>query len=223
MILYHGSENIVEKPAYGKGKKNNDYGQGFYCTEFENMAREWAVDEHKDGYVNRYRLDETGLSILRLNAPEYSVLHWITLLLKNRQFSLETALAREAYRYLCDQFSIDLRGVDVIIGYRADDSYFSYADDFVNGIISVSQLSAALRLGELGEQVVIRSKKAFSALEYLGSEPVSAEEWYRKKKERDTRARGAYRAMNKSAYVPGELYMVRILDEEVKPDDPRLQ
>jgi hypothetical protein len=223
MLLYHGSAHIIEKPAYGKGKKNNDYGRGFYCTEHEEMAKEWAVDEHLDGYVNRYRLEESGLNILHLGSHEYCVLHWITLLLQNRQFDLETPLAREAYRYLCEHFSVDLQGVDVIVGYRADDSFFSFASDFVEGIISVSQLSAALKLGELGEQVFLRSRRAFAALEYLGSEPVSAEEWYRRKAERDTKARAAYHTINKEAYIPGELYMIRILDEEVKPDDPRLQ
>ena len=33
MILYHGSKDIIEKPIYGQGKKYNDYGLGFYCTD----------------------------------------------------------------------------------------------------------------------------------------------------------------------------------------------
>lgn len=40
--LYHGSENIIEVPEYGKGMRNNDYGRGFYCTEDIELAREWA-------------------------------------------------------------------------------------------------------------------------------------------------------------------------------------
>jgi len=223
MMIYHGSTDIVEKPSYGKGRGDNDYGRGFYCTEYIDMAREWAVDENRDGYVNKYTIDTDGLNILRLNSPEYSILHWITILLKNRSFDLETPLSREAYRYLYDNFSIELEGTDMIIGYRADDSYFSYASDFVDGTISVSRLSMAMHLGELGEQVFIKSRSAFDRLIFIGSEPVSAEEWYIRKSERDTRARNAYRRLNKAAYVPGELYMVRIIDEEVRADDPRLQ
>lgn len=33
MILYHGSDHIIEKPVFGEGKSYNDYGRGFYCTE----------------------------------------------------------------------------------------------------------------------------------------------------------------------------------------------
>lgn len=36
--LYHGSRDIIKKPVYGYGKKYNDYGLGFYCTEDINMA-----------------------------------------------------------------------------------------------------------------------------------------------------------------------------------------
>ncbi|MBQ7680221.1 MAG: DUF3990 domain-containing protein [Butyrivibrio sp.] len=151
------------------------------------------------------------------------MLHWITILLQNRHFELETPLAREAYRYLCSHFDRDLSGMDLIIGYRADDSYFSYASDFIDGVISVSQLSKAMRLGELGAQVFVRSERAFDRLRFVGYEPVSAADWFMKKKERDNRARSAYRNLNKKAYIPGDLYMIRIIDEEVKADDPCLQ
>ena len=33
LTLYHGSVDVIEKPEFGKGKKYNDYGLGFYCTE----------------------------------------------------------------------------------------------------------------------------------------------------------------------------------------------
>ena len=222
MRIYHGSEFSVEKPEYGKGKANNDYGRGFYCTREIDLAREWAVEEDRDGYVNTYDLDENGLKILHLNSDAYCILHWITILLKNRRFELEAPLAKEAYRYLTEHFSVDLSGVDVITGYRADDSYFSYAQDFVSGQISVSQLSKAMRLGMLGEQIVLLSRKAFSKLSFVGAEPVSAAEWFVRKKRRDTQAREAYFRMNKDGYIRGDLYMVHIIDGEVKSNDPRL-
>ncbi|MBP3577789.1 MAG: DUF3990 domain-containing protein, partial [Lachnospiraceae bacterium] len=37
--LYHGSSNIIEKPVFGYGKKYNDYGLGFYCTDSIEMAK----------------------------------------------------------------------------------------------------------------------------------------------------------------------------------------
>lgn len=54
MILYHGSEKIIETPVYGKGNLRNDYGRGFYCTESEELAKEWACSNHRDGFANVY-------------------------------------------------------------------------------------------------------------------------------------------------------------------------
>ena len=53
MILYHGSISIIEQPTFGKGKRHNDYGLGFYCTQSLELAKEWAVEEKRDGYANK--------------------------------------------------------------------------------------------------------------------------------------------------------------------------
>ena len=39
ITLYHGSEQLIEEPTFGKGKGNNDFGLGFYCTESEDLAK----------------------------------------------------------------------------------------------------------------------------------------------------------------------------------------
>ena len=57
ITIYHGSKEIVEVPEFGKGKKNNDFGLGFYCTESDALAKEWAVSSLRDGFSNRYTLD----------------------------------------------------------------------------------------------------------------------------------------------------------------------
>ena len=49
MILYHGSVSIIEQPTFGKGKRHNDYGLGFYCTQSLDLAKEWAVEENRGG------------------------------------------------------------------------------------------------------------------------------------------------------------------------------
>ena len=66
MKIYHGSENIIQKPFYGCGKPYNDYGKGFYCTEHKEMAMEWAVNANRNGYVNSYEIKTDGLSVLRM-------------------------------------------------------------------------------------------------------------------------------------------------------------
>lgn len=62
MIVFHGSEHIVEKPVFRGGKKSNDYGYGFYTTESLDLAKEWACAKNTDGYANRYELNMDGLS-----------------------------------------------------------------------------------------------------------------------------------------------------------------
>lgn len=55
--LYHGSRDIIQQPVFGYGKKYNDYGLGFYCTEDINMAKEWAATANQNGYANCYELE----------------------------------------------------------------------------------------------------------------------------------------------------------------------
>ena len=137
--LYHGSNHIIEHPEFGAGKRYNDYGRGFYCTEQLDMAKEWAVGVGEDGYANCYELDTEGLQILNLNGQGYTILHWLSVLLQNRQVDVPSVLAKDAKEYLIRNFNVDYMNYDVIVGYRADDSYFSFAQDFLNGTISYRQ------------------------------------------------------------------------------------
>ena len=146
----------------------------------------------------------------------------IDVLLENRTFSLDTPLSKEAYSYLTREFHIDLGRKDLVIGYRADDSYFTFAKDFINGAISLGQLSEAMGLGDLGDQIVLKSKKAFEKIRFLDAEEVDSSIWYPKRTMRDEKARAAYRSSDRK-YTRGDIYIVRILDEEIKRDDARLQ
>lgn len=168
ITLFHGSEKVIEHPVFGEGKKHNDFGLGFYCTESEALAKEWAVSSLRDGFANRYTLDTEYLRVLHLNSPDYTILNWIAVLVEHRLFSIKTPVARRAKQYLIDNFSVNVNAYDLITGYRADDSYFDYAESFLNNAISVEQLSQAMRLGKLGEQVVIKSQFAFSNLKFEG-------------------------------------------------------
>lgn len=223
ITLYHGSKDIIQQPEYGKGKPYNDYGLGFYCTHEADMAKEWGVQKDRDGYANKYSLDSDGLSLLNLNDEKYSILTWITILLENRQFELSSPLAQEARQYLLNNFKIEYQNYDLIIGYRADDSYFSFANDFINGGISVKQLSSALRLGKLGLQYVLKSKKAFEQIHFEGYEVAPSSIWYAKKVTRDFNARQDYFDSRKNSRERGDLFITQIIDEEIKNEDLRLR
>ena len=221
--LYHGSPKIIEKPIFGYGKPYNDYGLGFYCTDSLEMAKEWGAGKDRDGYANCYELDCDGLRILDLNAPEYGILHWLTILLQNREFDIPSGLALEAKEYLLANFNVDYERYDAIIGYRADDSYFSFAQDFINGTISYRQLNNAMHLGKLGQQFVLKSKTAFDRIRFVGSEIADSEEWYRKKMLRDRTARREYLDVERNKRQRGDLYITQIMDEEMMPGDSRLR
>ena len=192
MILYHGSKDIIEKPIYGQGKKYNDYGLGFYCTDNIELAKEWGTSFERSGYANRYLIDCTELKILDLNDDKYCILHWLAILLSNREFDTPAGLALEAKEFLKKNFMLDYKEYDIIKGYRADDSYFSFAQDFINGTISYRQLNNAMYLGKLGIQYVLKSKEAFNRIVFDGYEEAEYKEWYAKKMKRDKSARREY-------------------------------
>ena len=109
--IYHGSNKIIEKPLFGFDKTYNDYGLGFYCTEVLDMAKEWGVSKDNDGFANIYELETEGLTLLDLNSSEYTILHWLEVLLENRIFDITNSLAQEAkeYLFLCiDPFSLPM-------------------------------------------------------------------------------------------------------------------
>ena len=209
--IYHGSDHIIEQPAFGYGKIHNDYGLGFYCTEHVELAKEWACSADSDGYANHYQLDCRGLSVLNLNGPEYNILNWLAILLENRKFNVADGLPQRAKAYLMENFKVDYVNYDIIVGYRANDSYFSYAGDFVNGTLSLSDLSEAMRLGKLGEQVVLKSKKAFDALTFVEAIKASRQEYFAKYKQRDEEARAKYRQIASKPMAENEIYVIDII------------
>ena len=223
MILYHGSVSIIEQPVFGKGKRHNDYGLGFYCTQSLDLAKEWAVEENRDGYANKYSLDLQGLTILDLSQKGFTTLHWITLLLQNRVFTLKNDIIKAGKKYLIEHFSLPVKEYDIIKGYRADDSYFAYAESFLNNTISVQRLSEALKLGNLGEQVVLMSEKAFEKLKFSGYEIGDAATYYPLRKARNEQARMEFLSNRRGILSPDDLYLNDIIRGGVEPDDPRLQ
>ena len=219
--LWHGSSHVIKHPECGLVKPNNDYGRGFYCTRSVELAKEWACAGMDDGFANRYTLTTDGLLFLDLSQPPYTILNWLAMLVENRRFQPTTAVAAQGIEYLKQVFLPDASQADVIVGYRADDSYFSFARAFVNNVISIDQLAEAMRLGELGKQIVLASPQAFAALRFQGCEIARASTYHGLRNERDRTAREAYRRKSAEADLDG-LFMRDIIREKVTNDDPRL-
>ena len=221
--LLHGSDQIVEVPDLAFGNDYNDSGRGFYCTKVEAMAKEWACKNGTDGFVNRYTVNGEGLKTLQLSDGSHTVLNWIAILLKHRSFSLSSPLAADAREYIIEHYAVDTSGYDLITGYRADDSYFRYAESFVENTLPLRSLNKALQLGKLGLQTVLVSPKAFDQIKFVDAIPVDKNIYYPKFVARDTKARQTYKnEIAKSRSYRDDIFVMDILRVEMKDDDPRM-
>ena len=184
--IYHGSENIVRKPEFQKGNAHNDYGLGFYCCSNKDLAKEWSARKNGSGFVNYYKIRDDRLRILDLTKPPFDdVLYWVALLMHNRELSnaFKQNYPREL-KYLEDKYLIDVSKYDIVIGYRADDSYFHFPEAFVRSDITLASLNAIFKAGDLGKQYVIVSERAFKLIRFVDYEMTqysSKEEYYRRK------------------------------------------
>ena len=221
ITIYHGSPSIVT-PVFGGGKTYNDYGQGFYCTENLELAKEWACAQDSDGYANQYILNTENLKVLDLNGPQYNILNWLAILLENRRFSIADGLPREARKYILETFLPEYKSYDIIKGYRADDSYFSYARDFISNTMSLKDLKQAMMLGKLGEQIVLKSERAFESITKGEIFPAERSEYYARYCERDRMARENYKEISTHAFSLDEIYVIDLIRGGIKNGDQRL-
>lgn len=225
LYIYHGSDHIVGIPKYGLGKSYNDYGLGFYCTETIELAKEWACYEKgKDGYANAYSIGTNGLNILNLSDDNYNILNWLSILLQNRRVNTSLPAASQAKEYIITNFTVDISKYDIIIGYRADDSYFSFVRDFVNNAISVEQLSNAMRLGKLGEQVVLKSKKAFEKVNFLENKTEFADSniYFPQREKRNIDAQTQYLDANRNIIDNDSMFIRDIIRKKVTNENINL-
>lgn len=163
--LYHGSPNKVCVPKFGLGEQKHDYGKGFYLTFDIELAKEWAVClNHAEGYVHKYELDISELEVLELNKKYPDVLTWLSVLSKHRS-GVTSKRDRLTEKKLIEKYyPKEIEKVDVIIGYRANDSFFSFSKQAIRGEVDISLLNEIMHEGQLGLQVFIQSEKAFSKL-----------------------------------------------------------
>jgi hypothetical protein len=211
-LVYHGTDNPDFVPVYNGSGVYNDYGSGLYCTEDIGHAREWAckLQNKKTGYVFSYEYDVflQELNVLRLVSPEYTVLNWLALIVKHRTSSNWSAIVKRRARQFVELYAPDAGIYDIVIGYRADDSYFAFAREFLNVALTVGQLSRAFDLGNLGLQVVLKSERAFlpEYLKPMDVETITAHdynEYNRTYIERDALARETLNDVRQNLYGDG--------------------
>lgn len=214
--IYHGSEFVIEKPLYKKGNIHNDYGLGFYCCSNKELAKEWASRKTGRGYINRYKIRDDRLKILDLTKPPFdNVLYWIALLIHNRTFSSDILdnYPREL-KYLEDKYLIDISTYDIVIGFRADDSYFRFPEAFIRSEITLESLNNIFKAGELGKQYVLISNRAFNLIRFVDYQETfenSKEDYYKRKSGAD---HVFIDLLNKDRYSKGTRIKDLVMDDE---------
>lgn len=216
MIVYHGSERIVKQPLFGKGKEDNDYGSGFYLTEDKEKANAWAVVNGTDkAYCNIYELPINELNVMRLE--EYGVLAWIAEVTAHRGIMDEDAVF--AAQKFVGMYKIPTQECDAIIGYRADDSYIKVIDAFFKNQLTADEVERFFRKGELGEQIFIKSQKAFDAIRFVDYQIVSEKGKYQDydacaRREVESFLNNRRKAMQLEGFSPSGITMQDVLKDQ---------
>ena len=84
----------------------------------------------------------------------------------------------------------------------------------------MEQLARALRLGKLGEQIVLKSKFAISMIRYEGCEPAKNDIYLIRRRSRDDLANQMYLTILEEETAG--LFIQDIIREDIGNDDPRL-
>lgn len=156
MILYHGSNVIVEKPILISQNRYLDFGYGFYTTTNKHQAISFAdkvVRRRKIGkkIVTSYHFDEViafkDLSVLYF---EYANEDWLDFVAKNR-----------VGEYTGIQY-------DLIFGPVANDDIYQTFTLYTSGVLTKIQTIETLKIKKLYNQVVFTTEKALTYLKYDG-------------------------------------------------------
>lgn len=180
ILLFHGAKSaIIGNIDINKGRKNNDFGQGFYCGESYEQSASF-VENFENSSVYYFSLDVTGLRSLK-----YTV---------DRDWMLTIAYFRGTLNEYKDSIVIKnlisrLEGVDYVVAPIADNKMFRIIDSFINGEITDQQCKHCLAATNLGFQYVLLNDNAISRLKTLECCYLSNEErnHYRKIKLEDNK------------------------------------
>lgn len=158
IILFHGAKTQIEGAlTIEKSKKNNDFGQGFYCGEsLEQSAMFVANFPNSSLYIVNFHKEG-------LKARWFGV---------NREWMLMIAFFRGRLEEFRNSRAVlelieSMKGIDYIIAPIADNRMFEIIDSFIDGEITDLQCQHCLSATNLGNQYVFVTQKALSQVQIL--------------------------------------------------------
>lgn len=157
MKLYHGSTVVVKQPNIRIGRKNTDFGKGFYTTTDFDQAASWArIRSRRAGsevaIVSVYEIDDNLLQNKDFNIMEYHRVteQWLNFVVNNRR-------------------TAPLHNYDIVLGPVANDNLYATISMYENGQLSVEAAIVQLNTHVLYNQVSFHTKEALSQIKYLES------------------------------------------------------
>ncbi|MBQ7371365.1 MAG: DUF3990 domain-containing protein [Blautia sp.] len=149
MYLYHTGFQEIREPDLTIGRKNADFGQGFYLTSDKDFSERWAKERKgSQTYVNTYEFCPDGLKILHFERNE----EWFDYIYGNRNGRADC-----------------LKEMDVITGPIANDTIYDVMGITTSGILSREQSLQLLQIGPVYQQIAIKSQKAIGQLHWLSA------------------------------------------------------
>ena len=148
-VIYHGSNQIIEKPSIIRTKFNKDFGDGFYCTILEEQAIKWAK-KYDNGVVNLYEYNEN---------PE----------LKIREF---TIMSEEWLDFIINSRNGQTHDYDIVIGAMADDQVYNYINDYLENKITREAFWELAKFNHPTHQIAFCTPQALKCIKYIDSKEV---------------------------------------------------
>ena len=159
MILYHGSNTIVENPVLIKTERGRDFGVAFYLTPIKNQAERMAIRKQKEKkdigpIVSVFEWDED-VNFLKYKKFANPDIEWLDMIL----------LCRTNAKYN--------HGYDIVEGKIADDSVGETVLFVMEGIISKEQAIERLKFQKINSQIAFCSNEALKHLKFIKSYEVN--------------------------------------------------
>ena len=147
MIIFHGSNTVVQSPRIIVNGHYKDFGYGFYCTEIEKQAKRWALTKRNNHVINRYiYTPSVSLNICKFDEMTEEWLDFVVDCRKGKEHNY-----------------------DIVEGPMADDTIWDYIEDYTEGLISRAAFWELVKFKYPTHQITFCTEKAISTLEFEGS------------------------------------------------------
>ncbi len=156
MRVFHTGFEIIKDVDLDRGRKNADFGPGFYMSPDGEFSRRWARERRgASTFVNEYELDLEALDVKTLQRDE----EWFDCIFSNRNDAIDR-----------------LSSFDVVIGPIANDTIYDLMGITTSGFLDRGQALSLLLEGPVYKQVVVKSRKALSHLRWICASKLSSED-----------------------------------------------